>query len=107
MADKPALSSPRVTVVMVDGGTWEVQTLNIDMLKWERHALRNKLPVNPGGSPVNWLTYLAWSAGLRENLIPTEVTWPRFSDELCASVNAENVPTGAAVGPTVPEPDTD
>ena len=106
MADKPALSSPRVTVVMVDGGTWEVQTLIIDMLKWERHALRNKLPVNPGGSPVQWLTYLAWSAGLRETLIPSDVTWPLFSEELCASVAADDVPA-AAVNPTGPAPGTD
>jgi hypothetical protein len=106
MADKPKLSSPHVTVVMVDGSEWSVQSLNIDMLKWERYAIKNRLPVNPGGAPVTWLSYLAWSAGIREHALPADVTWPRFEQEMCASVAADDNPSAGTVDPTEPEAGT-
>src|SRR4051812_24742756 len=105
MADKPQLSSPHIAVIMVDGSEFTVQSLNADMLRWERYAIKNHLPVNPGGAPVNWLSYLAWSAGQREGAVPSDVTWAQFS-ERCASVAADNLPA-AAVDPTGPEVDID
>lgn len=107
MADRPKLSSPTIAVIMVDGSEWTVQSLNIDMLKWERYAIKNRLPVNPGGAPVNWLTYLAWSAGGREGHITADVTWPRFEQELCASVAADDTPAAAVADPTGPVADID
>jgi hypothetical protein len=105
MADKPALTSPMVQVAMIDGSDWSVQSLNADMLRWERYAIKNRLPVNPGGAPVTWLSFLAWSAGVREHMLPSTLTYAEFADQ-CASVSAPDsaVPE---VGPTEPVPDTD
>lgn len=106
MTDRPGLSSPHINVIMADGAEWGVQTLNVDMLRWERHAIKNKLPVAPGSAPVQWLTYLSFSAGQREGMIPSTVTWQQFSESMCVSVNsAEDGP--ATVDPTEAEPDID
>lgn len=106
MAEKSKLSSPHIHVLMVDGSDWDVQSLNADMLRWERYAIKNHLPVNPGGAPVNWMTYLAWSAGQRESMVPATMAFPAFADA-CASVDALDEPAGAAVDPTAEGADID
>lgn len=104
------LSNPRVAVTLADGGQYEVQTLNMDMLHWERVASAKKWP-EFRTVPIWWMTFLAWSAGRREGLLPTAVSWEVFSTELCVQVEALTDPaTGqdtTPVDPTGPDPGTD
>lgn len=102
MADKPRLKNPRVQVILVDGTEYEVQTLNMDMLKWERTATKHKW-ASFQSTPVMWMTFIAWSASIRESLIPASTTWEKFSDELCASVSdPDDGNSDVSVDPTGP-----
>lgn len=101
------LSNPRVHVIMADGSQWDVQSLNPDLLRWERTASKHKWP-EFRTVPVWWMTFLAWSASQRDGLIPTAVTWEEFSTELCVQVSDTGRGEGAdLVDPTGPVPDTD
>ena len=101
------LSNPLVHVIMADGTEWDAQCLNMDLLKYERTAVKHKWP-KPEDSPVWWLTFLAWSAGSRGGQLAAGTTWEAFSQELCAEVSnaaqrdARNGTDGAVeVPPTV------
>jgi hypothetical protein len=97
------LSNPRVAVVLADGSQWEVQTLNMDMLRWERTASKHKWP-EFRTIPVWWMTFLAWSAGQREGMIPQSVSWEVFSAELCVQVAALDDPVTGSEGTTPVDP---
>jgi hypothetical protein len=85
MSDVPELSSPRVAVVMSDGSTHEVQTLNPDLLRYD--MTRSKHGWAPAQqAPMLWLTFIAWAALRREQLIPDDMGWELFSTERCISV---------------------
>lgn len=106
MSDSPTFNNPRVHVLMMDGAEWDAQTLNPDLLKFERTAVRHKWP-KPGESPVMWLTFIAWAAGVREGHIPSTLTWEQFSQEECAEVtNPDGKSAGPSVDPTQPGADT-
>lgn len=98
------LSNPRVHVIMADGSEWEAQTRNPDLLRYERTGIKHKWPT-PSQSPIWWLTFISWSAGLREGRISSDITWEAFSTELCDQVT--NADEADPVVPTQPEPDTD
>lgn len=102
------LSNPRVHVIMVDGSEWDAQTLNPDLMAYERTAVKHKWPT-PAESPVSWLTFIAWSAGRREGLIPSTMLWEQFSQTECAEVsNADGSETaGTRVDPTDQAADID
>jgi hypothetical protein len=87
---------------MADGAEWEAQTLNPDILRYERTAAKYKWP-GPTVSPVTWMTFVAWSAGLREGHLPEAVTWEIFAEQ-CLEVRSAG---DDAVRPTGPGPDTD
>lgn len=102
MGDR-TFNNPLCTVMMMDGTEFEVQTLNPDLLRFERTAVKHKW-AGPSESPVNWLTFIAWAAATREQLIPKTMTWEVFSEQ-CAEVRN---PRGAvAVDPTDPGVDID
>jgi len=88
---------------MADGAEWDAQTMNPDLMRFERTAGKNGWPPAQK-SPVLWLTFVAWRAGLREGHIPESMTWERFSEEEWLEVSN---PGAAAVTPTPPELDTD
>lgn len=92
-----ALKNPRVRVIMADGAEWEAQAQNPDLLRYERTAGKNGWPPAQK-SPVLWMTFLAWRAGLREGHLPASVTWESFSEELCVEVSNAGAPD---VDPTV------
>ena len=48
-----------------DGGVHEVQTLNIDLLMWDRTRARRKWPT-ADEAPNVWLTFVGWAAMKRE-----------------------------------------
>jgi hypothetical protein len=105
MGDKP-YANPRVAVRLADGAEWTAQSLNPDLLRYERAAAKHKWPT-PSASPVWWMTFLAWSAGQREGHILKSVTWEEFSEDLCVEVRNPDAAGAVAVPPTVPVPDTD
>lgn len=105
MTDRPKLSNPRVHVVMMDGAEWDAQTYNPDLLAYERTATKHKWPP-ANESPVQWMTFVAWKAGLREGHLAPGVTWEAFSADLCAEVTNPDARAGA-VDPTQPEVGTD
>lgn len=103
MTDRPKLTNPRCHVVMMDGSEWDAQTMNPDLLAFERTATKHKWP-SPADSPVQWLTFIAWRAGLREGHIPPSMTWEAFSTSECMEVsNPEGRAGNTPVVPTLPE----
>lgn len=78
-------NNPHVFVKMLDGSEWDAQTLNPDLLRFERTATKHKWP-SPSASPVTWLTFIAWAAGIREGQLPASMTWDQFTVE-CAEVS--------------------
>ena len=104
---QPKLNNPRVHVIMADGAEWDAQSLNPDLLRYERTAGKHKWPTAQV-QPVTWLTFMAWSAGQREGHIPPAMTWEQFSLTECVDVtNPDGKGAGPAVDPTHPAPDTD
>ena len=79
MADKPKLPNPSITVHMSDGAVLTVQTLNKDLLNWDRTRAARKWPTAEE-TPSVWITYLAWTALTREGQIP-KMTLNEFEDQ--------------------------
>jgi hypothetical protein len=108
MADRVRLSTPRLRVSLADGGELDVQTCNPDLIRYERTAAKHRWP-GMSDQPVTWMTFLAWSALRREAQISPEVTWERFSDEVCLAVETiaddDDEEAGQAGDPTPPGPD--
>ena len=77
--DRPALKNPRIHVIMADGGEWDVQTLNPDILKYEDTALKHKWP-QMTEAPQKWTTFLGWRASIREGHIPQDLKWEEFAE---------------------------
>ena len=99
---KPQLLHPLVHVIMADGAEWEAQTDNRDVLRWESTAPKHKWPVSPGDSPMKWLTFLAWRAGLREGCIPQDLLWEEFSENGPRVALQVSNPADVPVDPTPP-----
>lgn len=106
MADATRLVSPRLRGALADGTTFDVQTANPDLIRYERTAAKHKWPPFDQ-QPVTWLTFLAWAALKREAQLPPDVTWERFADELCLTVESLDDDTDEASpgDPTQPGPD--
>jgi hypothetical protein len=85
MADTPELTSPRLVVTSVDGGTFEVQTLNPDLIRFDMTRSRHGWP-DAQAAPFLWLTFIAWAALKREGAIPSDLTWETFSETMCIDV---------------------
>lgn len=105
MADAPGRNgkwtNPYVNVVLADGTEFGVQAFNPDLVRYERTASKHGWP-GPDKEPVTWLTFLAWSAGRREKLIPADLSWETFNTETCLQVSS---PSATTVPPTPPGPD--
>lgn len=93
--------NPQLHVVMLDGGEWDVQVLNMDMLAWEDYAGRKHI-ADPGHN-MTMLTYVSWRASLRDGFIPPGTGWETYSTDLCAEVRDPGLVT---VPPTPPGPAT-
>jgi hypothetical protein len=107
MADrKPGFANPRVHVIMADGAEWEAQTLNPDLLRFEATAGKHKW-TGPSESPMRWLTFLAWRAGLREGHIPSDLSWEEFSENGPRLAMEVSNPDNREVDPIQPGADTD
>src|SRR4051812_29841066 len=85
--DTPRLTSPRLRVAMSDGSELDVQTLNADLIRYDLTRTKHGWP-DGTKAPFLWLTFIGWAALRREHVIPDDVTWERFSNELCISVES-------------------
>ena len=103
MADKPKLPNPSLTVHMADGAVLKVQTLNKDLLVWDRTRAARKWPTAEE-TPSVWMTFLAWTALTREGQIP-KMTLAEFEDA-CLSAQPDQPDEDddeSGVGPTQEE----
>lgn len=57
--DKPSLTRTGIHVVMDDGAEFTLETINYDMVGWDRHRALKHEP-SPGDAPFVWLTFLSW-----------------------------------------------
>jgi hypothetical protein len=56
----------------------EVQTLNPDVMNWERTSRKNKWG-GIDGNEITFTTFLAWSALRRNGMIPNDMTWEAWN----------------------------
>jgi hypothetical protein len=100
VADSVKLTTPRLRIVLDDGAEHTVQTLNIDLLTFDRERARRGWP-NAQDAPIVWLNYLAFSALRRESAIPTELTLAEFERKALevSAIGDDEVP------PTLPVPE--
>jgi hypothetical protein len=82
--DTPRLTSPHLHIVMADGSETDVQTLNADLIRYDLTRAKHNWPEGTK-APFLWLTFIGWAALRREHVLPDDVTWERFSSELCVS----------------------
>jgi hypothetical protein len=98
VADATKLPNPTITVHMDDGSVLTVQTLNRDLLNWDRTRAARKWPTAEE-TPSVWITYLAWAALTREGQIP-KMTLNEFEDKALSAQPNGPEDGGDGVGPT-------
>lgn len=110
MADVPRLKSPHLQVVMADGSTFDVQTLNPDLVRYDLTRAKHGWP-DGTKAPFLWLTFIAWAALRREGGIPNDMTWEAFNGEHCVAVtnvtdeDEADDGVGGSPFPSAPGPD--
>lgn len=77
MGTAPRLVAPLCEVLMEDGSAFEVQSINWDLLSYERYARAHKWPPAQE-APLETATFVAWHALHREGLIP-DMTYDQFT----------------------------
>lgn len=63
-----AMTNPKVRVILADGTEHEVQTLNVDLVKWDLNRGRHGWP-GMDEAPLLSLNYCTWHAMMRLGLI--------------------------------------
>lgn len=94
-----ALTTPTARVILDDQVEHTVRILNVDMVAFDRERTRHKdWPAADEGA-IFWITYLAWHALVRMNLIPK---WP-FGEFETRALQVELIPDEEQeVDPTPP-----
>jgi hypothetical protein len=102
MSDRPTLTNPLLHVVLADGAQHDVQTRNVDLLRYDLDRAAKKWS-QPSESPILWQTYIAWQACRREALIDPKMPWEVFSARECVDVSVvTDVPDAGLVEPADP-----
>lgn len=63
-----AMTNPKVRVILDDGAEHEVQTLNVDLVKWDMNRGRHGWPAMDE-APILSLNYVTWHAMMRLGLL--------------------------------------
>lgn len=95
------LSSPVVRVLRsADGEPIEIQTSNPDLIRWDETRAKHKWP-KFDEAPFLWLTFIAWAAARRQNLIGSDVTWEAWKTSTVevSAVDTDDDETGSPTGP--------
>jgi hypothetical protein len=99
----PRLTNPRLKVVMDDGSEHDLQTLNVDLVAFDRERARHKDWPNGQDGPMFWTCYLAWHVMVRRDLIP-RMTLAEFEIRCLQATmrddDEEGTPGESDVGPT-------
>jgi hypothetical protein len=74
------LNTPRVIVKREGHENAEVQTINADLVLWDKTRFRHKWPT-VSDAPFLWLTFIAWAAARRTGVIPQDLTYEQFEAE--------------------------
>src|SRR5262245_52181315 len=83
MADMK-LPTPRVRIYRPgDDEPVELQTVNPDLLWWDRTRLKHRWPKTED-APILWLTFVSWAAARRSKIIPDAMTYEAWADEALA-----------------------
>jgi hypothetical protein len=97
------LSTPRLRVIRASDETpFEVQTINPDLVLWDRTRAKHKWP-KIDDAPFLWLTFIAWAAARRSRVIGPEITYEAFEADTLAveALEDDDDETGL---PTLPGP---
>ena len=96
------LNTPCIRVVRDGVPDIELQTINPDLVNWDRTRYRHKWPPTDE-APMLWVTFIAWSAARRTGAIPPDHTYESWESEVLAAevVTDEEDETGT---PTTPGP---
>lgn len=99
------LQTPRLSVVISEDAPAAVvvQTINADMVLAERTARKHNWgPLTE--SPMLMMTFMAWAALRRKQLIPADQSWEQF-EATCASLeDVSGRDAAAEADPTRPGP---
>src|SRR5262245_4472487 len=93
------LTNPLIHVTLDDGTEHDVQTLNIDLVRWDMNRTKHGWPM-ADDAPLLAMNYCVWQAMTRTNVIP------RWSfDEFCGHVTDLTPDAGGEtpVDPTLEE----
>src|SRR5262245_39456298 len=92
------LTNPKMHVTLDDGTEHDVQTINIDLVRWDMNRTKHGWPASTD-APILWSNYVVWQAMTRTNLIP------RWSfDEFCVHV-VDLIPDEDGETPVDPTPE--
>jgi hypothetical protein len=97
MADSPQLRSPLFHVVMDDGGEWDIQSRNSDLVAWDDTARIHRWG-GPNDSPMKWSSFVAWHGSKREGL--TALSFDQF---VAAALDVYVVTPDVVMDPTTPD----
>jgi hypothetical protein len=101
VTDMPKLDSPLIRVVMDDGSVHEVQSINKDMLAWDRIRYRRKWPEAQEAMWI-FMNFIAWNALTREGQIPA-MTLDEFEERALEVRPKKEDGDEPGVGPTPSE----
>ena len=77
------LVAPRILVIRDGHEPLEVQADNRDLVRWDMTRVRQRPPWPAfNEAPFKWLTFLAWSACTRQELIPAGTTYEAWEGEV-------------------------
>ena len=97
----PRLNTPTIHVVLEDGGEYDVQARNVDLVAWDRERAKHGWP-QPSDAPFLWMNYLAWHSLTKTSGILPAMTLREFET---AAIEVSSRPEDdAAADPTNPEP---
>jgi hypothetical protein len=103
------LDTPRLRIVREGQPDLELQTINADLVLWDRTRFRHKWPPM-SEAPFLWLTFISWAAARRIGAAGDSATYEAWeSDVLEVEVLTDDDDgEGAEIGrptPWVPAPD--
>lgn len=99
----PKLHTPRLAVTMLDGATYDVQVINVDLCSWDRDRAKHNWPQG-SDAPWIWLNYLAWHALTKTQGILPAMTLRDFEVAAAEVRTADDDGDGDAVDPTNLDP---
>lgn len=97
------MTETRFRATMTDGTTIEVSPSNPDYCRWDLTAARHGWP-NVEAAPFLWMTFVVWSAAVRERHY--EGTFEAFRDTDCRSVENLDTDDTTEDETTAPKPPT-